>query len=149
MLDRVRCAFARAVPRSIKSAGLAAGSLLLLALPQTPAQAASAGLKPSQAPFVTVGQHYFGNATHAVNSWKGAVDLWRLPPLLISDTVSIAWNGADHYKPGLCLAQDIDDYSWDNNICNASADYQVSKRKHPYGNPSQKSYVGCLSRVLV
>jgi hypothetical protein len=110
---------------------IASGWCLLLAglllAPIGNAQAASAGLKPSEAPLVTVGQHYFGDASHADNAGD-SVDLWRLPPLLTADAITLAWNGAREFEPGLCLAQDVDDYNWaeENNICNGSGAYEVS-----------------------
>ena len=110
--------------RGLVCAALAVVGLLLLPT----AASASAGLKPSEAPLVTVGQHYFGNSYHASNdAERGPVDLWRLPPLLTSDAVTIAWN-ASGGAPELCLAQNIDDFSWaeEANICNGSGRYRVS-----------------------
>lgn len=89
------------------------------------ASAASAGLKPSEAPLIAVGQHYFGNAGHASNAWR-PVDVWRLPPLLTGDAITIAWHGGQ--GPALCLAQNIDDYNWAevDNQCNGSGEYFVA-----------------------
>lgn len=97
----------------------------LAALTAGGAQAASAGLKPSEAPLVTVGQHYFGNAGHANNAWR-PVDVWGLPALLTGDAITIAWHGGQ--GPALCLAQNIDDYDWAevDNQCNGSGEYFVA-----------------------
>jgi hypothetical protein len=108
---------------------LAVGLVALMLL--APASAsAGGGLKPSEAPLVTVGQHYFGNTYHAGNVSDDTADLWRLPPLLTSDVVTVAWNLTGEYesRPDLCLAQDVDDYNWAeyHNRCNGSAQASVS-----------------------
>jgi hypothetical protein len=103
---------------------LAIGALFL------PASAsAGGGLKPSQAPLIAVGQHYFGNTAHSPNAGVAPVDLWRLPPLLTGDAVTIGWNSNSNYEPiQLCLAHDIDDYDWAerSNWCNGSRGYEVA-----------------------
>jgi hypothetical protein len=87
---------------------------------------AGGGLKPSQAPLVTVGQHYFGNTGWSPGSGE-LVELWRLPPLLTSDAITVAWNASATYGyPELCLTQDVDDYSWAENLCNGSSLSSVS-----------------------
>jgi hypothetical protein len=63
---------ARAIDRRGRSRGVAV-SMALTAFLLLPASAlAGGGLKPSEAPTITVGQHYFGNATHKANDSKGA-----------------------------------------------------------------------------
>jgi hypothetical protein len=116
----------RDIKRSLV-AWLAAGLAIVLLLPD-PALAASAGLKPSEAPLIAVGQHYFGNTAHSPNVYGKAVDFWRLPPLLIGDAITVAWQVTDNNVPNLCLAQDVDDYSWaeEGHWCNGSQRYQVS-----------------------
>ena len=95
-------------------------------MPQT-ALAASAGLKPSEAPLVTVGQHYFGDTGHPHNSGSGiSVDFWRLPPVLTSDVITMAWHDSSTWSERLCLAQDVDDYSWDHQHCNGSSWYNTN-----------------------
>lgn len=90
----------------------------LAALTACRAQAAGGGLKPSEAPLVTVGQHYFGNTN------KEEPNFWRLPPLLTDDVVTVAWNDplAQHV---LCLTQDADDYNWAEKSCNGSGHFEV------------------------
>jgi len=115
--------------------GVLAGLLGLTLLPT--AARASAGLKPSEAPLVAVGQHYFGNISHAYNAgFQRAADLWRLPPLLTSDAITVAWNATG---PSLCLAQDVDDYSWGESLCNGSSQNGVS------GSGSARSVINVKS----
>jgi hypothetical protein len=117
-----------------------AGLAGLAALMPATALAASAGLKPSEAPLVAVGQHYFGNTGHAGNAGDGAaVDLWLLPALLTGDAITVAWHsGSDPY---LCLAQNVDDYNWaeEQNWCNASEEYSVA------GNGSARTVIDVKS----
>jgi hypothetical protein len=98
--------------------------VLISVAPIATASASASGVvKPSEAPPVTVGQHYFGNA--GCSECVGG-QLWHLPPLLTSDIVSIAWNSTAGRYPELCLAQDIDDYNWGENSCNGSERSSVS-----------------------
>lgn len=106
---------------------LALGGLLVLATP-TSALAASAGLKPSQAPLVSVGQHYFGNTAHEWNAGccNKTFDLWRLPPLMTADMLTVAW----HVESDItrwCIVKDIDDFNWAEHISQAEGDdYQCN-----------------------
>lgn len=80
------------------------------------------GRKPSEAPLVTVGQHYTGQLNnHKDDSNYGGyreVALWRLPPLTTRDVVTVDWNSAPYTKsPGdfpicLVLLQGVDDFNW-------------------------------------
>jgi hypothetical protein len=142
---------------------IAALSLLvgLAALTASGAQADSAGRKPSEAPLVTVGQHYFGNTANSRDGnasgsiSNGSVDLWRLPPLLTSDAITVAWHVVTNDVPGLCLAQNIDDYNWaqEGNICNGSNGYLVAgngsartiiQAKSATSDPFLEFYSGCF-----
>jgi hypothetical protein len=116
------------------AAAMALAGVLLIA--PASASAASAGLKPSEAPLVAVGQHYFGNTQHEWNAGccTTTVDLWHLPPLLTADVLTVAWHaGQNEEGVRLCLAQDVDDYDWAENypngswhVCNGSQQYTVS-----------------------
>lgn len=115
-----------------------AATIGVLSLPAL-ASAASAGLKPSEAPLVEVGQHYFGNTNNTTREYP--VELWRLPPLLTDDAITVVWHA--HYAevggPGFCLTQNIDDINWaeGKNVCNASEGYGVPD----YGDGSARSVV--------
>jgi hypothetical protein len=80
------------------------------------------GRKPSEAPLITVGQHYTGQLNnHKDDSNYGGyreVALWRLPPLTTRDVVTVDWNSAPFTEsPGdfpicLVLLQGVDDFNW-------------------------------------
>lgn len=77
---------------------------------------ADAGTKPSDAPTIAVGQMYFGDTSNAVcgsDSYCHA-DLWRLPPVLAQDRITVAWRdtGLDYSDNNLCLLEGVDDFSW-------------------------------------
>lgn len=80
------------------------------------------GRKPSEAPLVTVGQHYTGQLTNRKDdaNFGGStqVAIWRLPPLTARDVLYVNWHslpktGSSGYFP-VCMmfAQGIDDYTW-------------------------------------
>lgn len=100
---------------------------------------AAGGLKPSQAPLVKLGQHYFGNTNNATTQYP--VELWRLPTLLTGDVITVIWQA--HYAevggPTFCLIQNVDDFNWaeSQNRCNASEEYGVPD----YGDGSTRSVV--------
>jgi hypothetical protein len=120
---------ARSVAESQYRRFLSFVAAVVLALVLLPSAAfAGGGLKPSEAPLVTVGQSYFGDSlSHGRNSSDGPMDLWRLPPLLASDVMTIAWTATGQYAPELCLAQDVDDYSWGSQLCNGSERFGVGR----------------------
>jgi hypothetical protein len=104
------------LPISAASAGAAFAAVLLLL---TPTMAmASRGSKTSNAPLITVGQHYYGDT---YSSGRGTAQLYRLPSLLAADRLTIAWTSTDETE--LCLAQEVDDYSWEGQLCNGSERY--------------------------
>jgi hypothetical protein len=84
------------------------------------------GLKPSQAPLVTVGQHYFGSTDHAANRGNWEYDFWALPALIRADVVTVSWTTSSN---AMCIFQSIDDYSWGDiahDGCNGSEVFDVS-----------------------
>jgi hypothetical protein len=79
------------------------------------------GRKPSEAPLITVGQHYTGQLNnHKADANFGGyeeVAIWRLPPLTTHDVITVNWH-ATPFTHGsgfpicMTLAQKIDDYNW-------------------------------------
>ena len=101
--------------RSVTVATLALGLILGSA-----SAAEAGGDRPSTAPTLTVGQSYAG--TTYVGG-KSVTDIWKLPALMLSDAVTIA--AANDSIPGslsgyqyMCLAGNVDDFSWYANQCN-------------------------------
>lgn len=80
------------------------------------------GRKPSEAPLITVGQHYTGQLNNHRDdaNYNGGqeVALWHLPPLATRDVVVVDWHGAPYTKRTgefpicMVLAQGIDDFNW-------------------------------------
>lgn len=80
------------------------------------------GRKPSEAPLITVGQHYTGQLTNREDDANFGGDtqvaIWRLPPLSARDVIYVNWHSVPKTtSPGyfpVCLvfAQGIDDFSW-------------------------------------
>jgi hypothetical protein len=80
------------------------------------------GRKPSDAPLVSVGQHYTGELTNRESDTnyggRRQVALWRLPPLTVRDVITVDWHTLPFTdSPGefpICLAfaQGIDDFNW-------------------------------------
>ena len=80
------------------------------------------GRKPSEAPLITVGQHYTGQLNNHKSdaNYDGNIEvaLWRLPPLTTRDVVTVDWHSVPYTKdPGdfpicMVLAQGIDDFNW-------------------------------------
>ena len=80
------------------------------------------GRKPSQAPLITVGQHYTGQLNnHQDDANYGGyheVALWHLPPLTTRDVVIVDWHGvpftgdSGEFPIQLVLGQGIDDFNW-------------------------------------
>jgi hypothetical protein len=101
------------MPRVLPLAVLAALTLT------APSAMAQGGLKPSQAPQVTVGQHYFGSTAHPANNGSYAYDLWRLPAILAGDVINVAWSQDPSQDTGLCLSDGVDDFDWADYTCNA------------------------------
>jgi hypothetical protein len=80
------------------------------------------GRKPSEAPLITVGQHYTGQLTNRKDDANfggyNQVAIWRLPPLSTRDVIYVDWHSVPSTRsPGyfpVCMvfAQGIDDYNW-------------------------------------
>lgn len=85
-----------------------------------PAQASGFD-QPVTAPSIVIGQSYTGNNSHCVSGEDGSyclADLWRLPPLLLGDVVTVAWKHEGTAGPRACLTGNVDQYSWSANHCN-------------------------------
>lgn len=99
------------------------GAISLAAVLAAPAAAfEGGGRKPSEAPLITLGQHYTAQLNNhksdANYNGNNEVALWRLPPVTTHDVVTVDWHGVPftHY-PGsfpveMILAQGIDDFNW-------------------------------------
>jgi hypothetical protein len=80
------------------------------------------GRKPSEAPLISVGQHYTGQLNNhrddANYSDSREVAIWRLPPVATRDVITVDWHAAPFTRSSgsfpvcLTLAQGVDDYSW-------------------------------------
>lgn len=90
---------------------------LTIAASLAPAQAA--GNAPSEAQSITLGVAYFGDSTAAKGSTRRG-SVWRLPPLLSQDVVTIAgtFQGVPHLTVG--LAGNVDDFDYVQNWMNNS-----------------------------
>jgi hypothetical protein len=104
------------------------GAVMTIALLLSAASAAAfegGGRKPSEAPLISIGQHYTGQLNNhegdanyeALFSEKSEVAIWRLPPVTTRDVVTIDWHAAPFTNRSgfpicLVLAQGIDDFSW-------------------------------------
>lgn len=96
---------------------LGIASLLVVGAPSI--AAADGGQKPSTAPAVTIGQPYFGdNTDYGCGNTLCRVDMWRLPSLLSQDVITVAWRHMASRGPRVCVAGNIDDYSWLQDACN-------------------------------
>lgn len=97
-------------------------SLLVLGTTVSASAFEGGGRKTSEAPLITVGQHYTGQLTnHKDDANFGGeyqVAIWRLPPLSTRDVIYINWHSVPStFSPGsfpVCMtfAQGIDDYTW-------------------------------------
>ncbi len=80
------------------------------------------GRKPSEAPLITVGQHYTGQLTnHKDDANYGGyreVAIWHLPPVTTRDVIVVDWHSVPFTKETgsfpVCMmfAQGIDDFNW-------------------------------------
>jgi hypothetical protein len=80
------------------------------------------GRKPSEAPLITVGQHYTGQLNNhkddANYGGNQVVAIWRLPPVTTRDVIAVDWHSVPYTeRPGefpICMifAQGIDDFNW-------------------------------------
>ncbi len=102
------------------------GGVAAIVLTMTLATSASAfeggGRKPSEAPLITVGQHYTGQLNnHEDDANYGGyreVALWHLPPVTARDVIVIDWHGVPYTSRSgefpfcMLLAQGINDFNW-------------------------------------
>jgi hypothetical protein len=103
---------------------IAAVAISMLGICSSASAFEGGGRSPSQAPTITVGQHYTGQLNNhrddANYSAEYEVAFWRLPPVSTRDVVTIDWHGVPYTRyPGqfpLCmsLVQGIDDFNWGN-----------------------------------
>ncbi len=81
---------------------------------------ADGGTRPSNAPLITLGQTYFGNVANDDPMNRNG-DVWRLPPLLEQDVVTVSGVRTD--TQGLqdsvfvCLNGNVDDFDFQDNWC--------------------------------
>jgi hypothetical protein len=95
--------------RIIAACMAAAIAVLLVAAPASAFE--GGGRKPSEAPLITIGQHYTGQLNNhkddANYSGYSEVAHWRLPPLSTRDVVVVDWHSAPFTRyPGsfpICL----------------------------------------------
>lgn len=114
-----------------KSLGVLA-VLLLCSLAVAPtASAVEPGKKPSAAPTISTGQHYFSQLSNnrADGNWNNnfEVHLWRLPSLFSHDVVTVDWHVAPDpegdFEVCMVLAENVDDFSWGTRFDEVGANY--------------------------
>jgi len=106
--------------RTLTAAATAVAIALTLAAPALAFE--GGGRKPSEAPLITVGQHYTGQLNNhrddANYDGNREVALWHLPPTTARDVVVIDWHSVPYTKRSgefpvcMTLAQGIDDFNW-------------------------------------
>lgn len=105
--------------------GIALAVSVLLLTMAAPAWAAGPGKKPSEAPTIAPGVRYTAELSNYesidtnYHPWDFGlginVDLWRLPPLVAHDLVTVDWQVAGGSSAGpveLVVAEDVNDYNW-------------------------------------
>jgi hypothetical protein len=107
-------------PRALSAA--AATFVLTMALSAPASAFEGGGRKPSEAPLITIGQHYTGQLNnHRDDANYGGfheVAFWHLPPITTRDVIVVDWHAVPYTEsPGsspICLsfAQGIDDFNW-------------------------------------
>jgi hypothetical protein len=107
----------------VKTLVAAVAAISLVVLAAAPALAfEGGGRKPSEAPLVSVGQHYSGalNNHRDDTNYNGTTEVafWHLPPLTTRDVVIIDWesapvtNSPGNFPACLTLAQGVNDFNW-------------------------------------
>jgi hypothetical protein len=133
-------------PVVVKALAVLAAVALVSALGVQPVSATSS--KPSTAPVARVGVPYLGNTDHcgAAELYVAChADLWRIPALLTSDIVTIAWKHTSALRgPKMCITAGVDDFSWADNRCNSSLD--VNGIVGAYGSAAGKRTVFTVPR---
>lgn len=108
---------------TVRALGLIVVTVLFsIALTASATAFENGGRKPSEAPLITVGQHYTGQLNnHRDDANYGGsqeVALWHLPPVTTRDVVVVDWHGAPYTKRTgefpicMVLAQGINDFNW-------------------------------------
>jgi hypothetical protein len=99
-------------------------AVMIVVLSATSAASAfeGGGRKPSEAPLITVGQHYSATLNNHQDDSNYAgyreVAIWHLPPVTTRDVIVVNWDAASYTgEPGrfpICLAfaQGINDFNW-------------------------------------
>jgi hypothetical protein len=106
---------------------VAAVAALALSMPSASATVTS----PSTASTAKVGTEYFGDTDHCDDGepYIGChADLWKIPNLLISDRVTVAWAHVETDGPKLCITGNADDFDWADKECNISDDVYGSNQ---------------------
>jgi hypothetical protein len=101
---------------------MAAASILASILASPALAFEGGGRKPSEAPLITVGQHYTGQLTNhkddANFGGSNQVAIWRLPPLSTRDVIYVDWHSvplahnASYFPVCMTFGQGIDDFNW-------------------------------------
>ncbi|HSR94203.1 MAG TPA: hypothetical protein VLK56_05005 [Solirubrobacterales bacterium] len=117
-------------------AAMTALSIAALAIAEPASAFEGGGRKPSEAPLLTVGQHYSGQLNnHKSDANYGGykeVAIWRLPPLTTRDVVTVDWHSVPFTHSStfpICLifAQGVDDYTWGSAFGSTSSDYSCDE----------------------
>jgi hypothetical protein len=124
---------------------IAASAAISIAVLMTASSASAfegGGRKPSEAPLITVGQHYTGQLNNHENdaNYNGDRDvaLYRLPPVTSRDQVTVNWHELPYTHSNgsfpicLTLAQGVDDFSWGSVFGNA-LEHECSESGPVYG----------------
>ena len=100
----------------------AVAGMVFLAGAPTSVACEGGGRKPSEAPLITVGQHYTGQLTNRKDDANFGgykqVAIWRLPPLSARDVIYVNWHSVPkttspgYYPVCMTFAQGIDDFTW-------------------------------------
>jgi hypothetical protein len=107
-------------PRMTPVAALAAVAVIMV-FPFTASAFEGGGRKPSEAPLITIGQHYTGQLNNhksdANYNGNQEVAFWRLPPVMTRDVFTVNWHVVPFVHSSgfpICMvfAQGADDYNW-------------------------------------
>ena len=122
--------------RKVIAAG-ATISIVMLGMVSSASAFEGGGRKPSEAPLITVGQHYSGTLNnHQDDSNYGGfreVAIWHLPPVTTRDVITIDWDAAPYTgEPGrfpICMAfsQGVNDFNWGELFGNVLENYRCNE----------------------
>jgi hypothetical protein len=102
-------------------ATVATVSIAVLAVVSPASAFEGGGRKPSEAPLITVGQHYNGELNNHKSdaNYNGELEvaLWRLPPLTTRDVFTVSWHvvpfvHSNGFPVCMVFVQDANDYNW-------------------------------------